>query len=452
MTNSRRIITFVRFIFFFICIGYLDNEVKLCFAFVESVPAQSARCFKNAKQINSASICHSGEVSMKLLSMKESTYSNSFMRRNDFFSYKVPTFLLMQPKNDDQNVESVFSISNSDMEVVQEVPLTRIKDIPLRIKAKTLSLYSGVSKRIVFTKKILLNIAPSFLFLSRMRRKSSTTIRATEMKLDPSLKESKNIKVANITPMNTASITCTERIPIPKSQTILSNPPTTVTRKSSFETSPEKEKRRIVRLNKNRLETCNPNINLCGKWCVVVTPELKKEYDLYLQAFRQPALFRAVALNVLSMTKDILEQNENGTELTIRGTNPRGVWARTLISSGYKADWDVQDESETCFLDKMDIFEPKFTMIQNAGGADVQAECWWEENGSVHASWVRNAKEGDFFSRRYIDDEGFYVCESSFYHNELSKTFYGIQDTKNDENSNGDKRVAFMTWKFQREE
>jgi len=165
MTNSRRIITFVRFIFFFICIGYLDNEVKLCFAFVESVPAQSARCFKNAKQINSASICHSGEVSMKLLSMKESTYSNSFMRRNDFFSYKVPTFLLMQPKNDDQNVESVFSVSNSDMEVVQEVPLTRIKDIPLRIKAKTLSLYSGVSKRIVFTKKILLNIAPSFLFL-----------------------------------------------------------------------------------------------------------------------------------------------------------------------------------------------------------------------------------------------------------------------------------------------
>lgn len=197
------------------------------------------------------------------------------------------------------------------------------------------------------------------------------------------------------------------------------------------------------------------NTNLNGDYTVLITPELKRDYDLYLQAFQQSGLFRTVAVQVLSMTKETLIQNDNGIEFTIIGTNPRGVWKRSLYSCNSKSNNsnDSNNPKE---------YTPYYTTIQNAGGADVEAECWWEDNGTTHVSWVRNAKEGDFLSRRYLNEEGHYICESSFFHNKWSSpsSSSSLQQkhqyrSDGSVGRNGDgkdlpKPVAFMTWKFQR--
>ena len=181
-----------------------------------------------------------------------------------------------------------------------------------------------------------------------------------------------------------------------------------------------------ITMEEIRSETCHPTTDLSGSWSLVISPEFKHEYDLYLKAFHQPAFFRAVALhpNVLSMTKETLIQTKNGKELIIKGTNPRGVWERRLCSKVSS----VSSDNNTAIL-----------KIRNAGGAIVEAESWWDSKGKCHLSWVRKAKEGDFFSKRYINDEGYYVCESSF--------FCKLKD-----GSVVEQPTAQMTWTFQRNE
>lgn len=446
---SRRTVIFVLFCLIFICIGCFENRIQGTSAFLEVTPTQ---CTANKRNCFQASIPRNSENTFQKQALVELKRSQSWNPHYPIHSFGVAISQRMQMNDNEQDYTSL--PSQTDLEVVEEVPPTRIRDVPLRIKSKALSLYTSVSKRIVFTKKILLNIGPSLLFLRRINRKSTTAIGSTTTLENPTLPDTKNTIVDDRTVMSattvrtsptSSSISTTINTAPKNSSPVLAPPTTIVTKKPSMEISPTIKETMKVIINKSRLETCHPDTNLNGKWSVIVTPELKKSYDLYLQAFQQPALFRAVALNVLSMTKDTLIQSKNGKELTIIGTNPRGVWERTLISSGYKADWDSVD-SDTESVD-LDSFEPKFTMMRNAGGAEVDAECWWEDNGRVHTSWVRNAKEGDFYSRRYIDEEGYYICESFFYHNEMSKLKYGVKEDYKD-----DEPVASMVWKFERDE
>ena len=62
---------------------------------------------------------------------------------------------------------------------------------------------------------------------------------------------------------------------------------------------------------------------------------------------------------------------------------------------------------------------------QTADSEKVDAESWWESEGTVHVSWLRGVSRyggGSFKSKRYLEDGGeTYVCESTFYFNDESK-------------------------------
>lgn len=469
---SRKAFNFTRFCLFVICIGYFENGIQGSCAFLEITPT---RCTANTRNLNSASTSCESENTFQKPNMVESRCFSLWNPHYPIHSLGVPI---------SQRIQMQMQLTDNEHEYASlstkaQVPVTRIRDVPLRVKSKALSLYTRVSKKIVYTKQILMNVAPSLSILRRMKRKSTSAIGTTKIFEHATLQKPKQptksmldeitiMKSSATSVINNPSIPdkilvqktpvlSSPSIPKPKSKPlpkpistvqkhtspVLAPPTPIITTKPITETTATKTENIKVHVNKARLETCHPDTNLAGKWSVVVTPTLKKEYDMYLQAFQQPAFFRAVALNVLSMTKDTLQQSVDGREFTIIGTNPRGVWSRTLFSSGYQADWDHRDSTA------MDVesFEPKLTMIRNAGGADVDAECWWEDNGKTHTSWVRNAKEGDFYSRRYIDEDGFYICESKFYHNELSKVKYGVKDDYIE-----NEPVASMTWKFERED
>ena len=79
----------------------------------------------------------------------------------------------------------------------------------------------------------------------------------------------------------------------------------------------------------------------------------------------------------------------------------------------------------------------QITMI-TADKEMVQAESWWEENGTVHRSWIRGVKKyggGDFETKRFLTDDDKLVCESKFH-------AYG----------GGDKDKAAIRWTFERVE
>ena len=94
-------------------------------------------------------------------------------------------------------------------------------------------------------------------------------------------------------------------------------------------------------------------IDLSGSWDLVVTDEFKQEYDKYLESMGQPFFIRSVAVNIITMTTEETEQSDDGRTLFIRGKNVKGVWERTLVSSG------PTSESET-------DFEPILTPIKTA--------------------------------------------------------------------------------------
>lgn len=139
--------------------------------------------------------------------------------------------------------------------------------------------------------------------------------------------------------------------------------------------------------------------DLSGKWDLVVSEDFKTEYDTYLKLLGQPSLVRSVALSIIGMTTEETVQTDDGKELRIRGRNVRGKWERTLTASS--AD------------------KPMLTPLVTADNETVQAECWWEGNGSIHRSWLRGVEKyggGNFESKRYLEDEDqILVCESTFH-------------------------------------
>ena len=165
-----------------------------------------------------------------------------------------------------------------------------------------------------------------------------------------------------------------------------------------------------------------PGVDLSGDWSLIISDDFKKDYDEYLKQLGQPFLVRSVALTLIGVTKEYTEQKEEGRTLFIRGTNARGIWERTLVTSG--AD-RVNDQ-----------FTPLHVPIDTADDERVDAESWWEEDGTVHRSWMRGLKKyggGDFESKRYLDEGGkILVCESIFHPNEK------------------DRKDVTVTWRFLR--
>ena len=164
------------------------------------------------------------------------------------------------------------------------------------------------------------------------------------------------------------------------------------------------------------------NVDLSGDWEVIVTDEFKREYDVYLAKLGQPLLVRSVALGIIGQTTEVTEQKDRGRSFLIRGRNIRGIWVRTLVASGTDLGHDD--------------FEPLHVPVMTADSEKVHAESWWEEEGTIHVSWLRGISKyggGSFESRRYLEDNGdTYVCESTFYPNDKEK------------------RPIALTWRFRR--
>jgi len=173
-----------------------------------------------------------------------------------------------------------------------------------------------------------------------------------------------------------------------------------------------------------------PDVDLSGKWELIVTADFKKKYDKYLDRLGQPRLVRSVALSgpVIGQTMEELIQIDQGQSLQIRGKNVRGTWDRTLVASG------TTKQSDLC--------EPLIVPIQTVDQEMVQSEAWWEDQGKAHVSWMRGVSMyggGSFYSRRYLeekeheDDETVYACEG----------FFEFNDPKKENNE--------LTWRFRRQ-
>jgi hypothetical protein len=173
-----------------------------------------------------------------------------------------------------------------------------------------------------------------------------------------------------------------------------------------------------------RWAIASPDVNLSGNWKILVDDHFKKDYDTYLTNLGQPSLVRTVATSIVEMTTEQVRQEDEGRVLHIEGKNLRGIWERTLVASGSDWDHDYKDE------------EHVKTSLVTADQEQVQAEAWWESEGSVHRSFLRGVKKyggGDFESKRYLMDNGnILVCESIFH--------------PRDE----EKQRAEITWKFVR--
>ena len=165
-----------------------------------------------------------------------------------------------------------------------------------------------------------------------------------------------------------------------------------------------------------------PDTDLSGNWKILVTDDFKEKYDQYLKRLGQPSLVRSVAVSIVEMTTEEVIQTDEGRSLCIKGKNLRGIWDRTLIASGSDFDGKVEQEHTR-------------VPLVTADKEKVEAESWWEDNGTVHRSWLRGGKKyggGDFESKRYLIDDDKLVCESQFHP------------------QGGDKEKAVIQWIFER--
>lgn len=175
----------------------------------------------------------------------------------------------------------------------------------------------------------------------------------------------------------------------------------------------------------SRWAISSPSVDLSGQWKILVDDHFKKDYDTYLMNLGQPSLVRTVATSIVEMTTEEVRQEKEGRVLHILGKNLRGVWERTLVASGSDIDYDHGDDQDH-------VKTPLVTADQE----QVQAEAWWESEGTVHRSFLRGGKKyggGDFESKRYLVENGnVLVCESTFHPRDSEKS------------------PAKITWKFAR--
>ena len=123
-----------------------------------------------------------------------------------------------------------------------------------------------------------------------------------------------------------------------------------------------------------------PNVDLSGEWTLIADDSFKAEYDAYLKQLGFNGITRKVACSLIARTTEETKQIDNGRELYLKGTNPKGAWERTLTASGYP-----DFETEADHVEGEDYNHHK-TSIKTADSEDVDAEAWWEEKGTKHRS------------------------------------------------------------------
>ena len=173
-----------------------------------------------------------------------------------------------------------------------------------------------------------------------------------------------------------------------------------------------------------------PGVDLTGKWKIIVTEQFKQRYERFLQSLGQPLIVRGAAVVLIGNTREETKQSDGGRTLYIKGVNAKGIWERTLTSSG--SDFD------TTLVPNVDgSYDHDQVPIESADSERVVAESWWEDGGTVHVSVTKNVKKyggGAFESKRYLEEDGnVYVCESTFHPDDP------------------DREASFLKWKFLRE-
>eukprot|EP00980_Cylindrotheca_fusiformis_P028465 scaffold22602_cov154-Cylindrotheca_fusiformis.AAC.5 len=138
----------------------------------------------------------------------------------------------------------------------------------------------------------------------------------------------------------------------------------------------------------DRRLTSAEDVDFSGIWRPIVNSDFKDRYDDYLKNCSQSFMFRKVIVNGISTQKETFRHLDGGENLQIIASNPVGNWNRTLVAS---------TESS-----------PKNVTIKDPDGDKVQVESWWEQDGRVHKSWLREkprVKGGEFETARYMESD-----------------------------------------------
>lgn len=180
-----------------------------------------------------------------------------------------------------------------------------------------------------------------------------------------------------------------------------------------------------------RWAIAHPTTDLTGTWKPVINPDFLDRYDKYLTNCGTNYMFRQVCLKFCRTTREAVDQEEDGRRLHLTGKSPAGGWKRTLISSG--ADTS-SEEYEAAYAEFLDPDKER-----------VKVEAWWEEEGRVHRSVLREkagVKGGTFETLRYLDpdDEKILMTDS---------TFHPSPDHLDDASSKF--KPAFIRWKYTKE-
>lgn len=166
-------------------------------------------------------------------------------------------------------------------------------------------------------------------------------------------------------------------------------------------------------LEHERWAVSAPDVDLSGSWTLIVTDAFKSKYSRYLSDLGFGYVVRTVAAQIVGRMNEVTLQSDEGRALLVRGTNPRGVWERTLVASG-APDLDTRSHRTEGEHYRHDV-----SIVTTPDGEKVEAEAWWERDGTVHRSWLRGGKkygEGDFESLRYMEEGGrVLVCKSLFH-------------------------------------
>ena len=218
----------------------------------------------------------------------------------------------------------------------------------------------------------------------------------------------------------------------------------------------DEEKKKLLPTHSTRWAICDPSIDLSGTWKPVASEEFKSDYDRYLTNCGEGVLLRKAFLAAIPIGKEIVQQSQDGKELSITGVTPFTSWKRTLITSGsdyingdtskkqkkQKKNNNKDDENEI-----VNDFNVTTVSFKDPDGDVVNVEAYWIENGTKHKSFLRGKPrvyDGYFESTRYLipgennnKEKDVLICEATFHPPvEKANPTKFTQDT--------------VTWKFNR--
>ncbi|KAL3907945.1 MAG: hypothetical protein SGILL_008669, partial [Bacillariaceae sp.] len=143
----------------------------------------------------------------------------------------------------------------------------------------------------------------------------------------------------------------------------------------------------------SRWEVAHPDVDISGTWKPIITPEFLKKYDEYLANCGSSYFFRQLCLKFCGTTRETITQQDHGRTVELDGRTPAGNWKRSLISSGASP---TSPQFQVAYAEFLDPDKER-----------VQVEAWWENDGSVHHSILRNKQTvggGEFETLRYLSD------------------------------------------------